>query len=60
MKMRLADLIAALAEVKIQLADVQQELLDRDERIRSLSAALEVKKDLVFERPAYYRGSGAE
>ena len=55
LKMKLADLIEALANAKIEAADIQQEILDRDKMIRELEAAAAVKVELRWEQPCYFR-----
>ena len=57
LKMRLADLIEALANAKIEAADIQQEILDRDKRIRELEAAAAIQAELRWEQPCYFRKS---
>lgn len=53
-KLKLAELISSLADAKIEVADVQHALLDKDEEIRKLAAALEVKESLVYQKPSYW------
>ena len=55
LKMKLADLIEALANAKIEAADIQQEILDRDKRIRELEAAAAILAELRWEQPCYFR-----
>jgi hypothetical protein len=55
LKMKLADLIEALANAKIEAADIQQEILDRDKMVRELEAAAAVKVELRWEQPCYLR-----
>jgi ribosomal protein L37AE/L43A len=50
----IADLISALADAKIQVADVQSEILVRDSEIRALKEQLELQQNLVWEKPYYW------
>ena len=54
LKLKLAELVGALADAKLEAADVQQEILNRDERIRELLAAAKLKADLKWVQPCYY------
>jgi hypothetical protein len=53
-KLKLAELISALADAKIEAAEVQQAILDRDEQIRDLKAAAKLRSDLVWRQPCYF------
>jgi hypothetical protein len=53
-KLRLAELIAALADARIEAADVQQAILARDEEIRQLKAAAKLRGDLLWRQPCYF------
>jgi uncharacterized protein YfcZ (UPF0381/DUF406 family) len=55
LKMKLAELIEALANAKIEAADIQQEILDRDQQIRELQAAAAIEVELRWEQPCYFR-----
>ncbi|WP_227816796.1 hypothetical protein [Nitrogeniibacter aestuarii] len=52
-KLKLAELISALADAKIEAAEVQQAILDRDELIRLLKAEAKLQADLVWKQPRY-------
>ena len=54
LKLKLAELVGALADAKLEAADVQQEILNRDEQIRELLAAAKLKADLKWVQPCYY------
>jgi hypothetical protein len=54
LKLKLAELMAALADAKIDAANVQQQIFDRDEQIKNLEAAAKVKADLRWQQPCYY------
>jgi hypothetical protein len=54
LKLKLAELVEALAGAKLEAANVQQELLDRDERIRELLAAAKVRAQIKWAQPCYY------
>ena len=53
-KLKLAELISALADAKIEAAEVQQAILERDELIRDLKAAAKLRTDLVWRQPCYF------
>lgn len=53
-KMKLADLISALADVKVESANLQQELLNKDRHIKELEDKLNQKQNLVFENSVYW------
>ena len=53
-KLKFADLISSLAEVKMQLAEVQQTIFDRNQEILRLTAELNLQKDTVYEAPYYW------
>lgn len=53
-KLKLAELISALAEAKIETAAVQQTILDRDQRIRELEAERATAEKLQYKDPAYW------
>lgn len=54
MKLKLADLISALADVKIEAATVQTQLLEAQEQIRKLEAAARRRAALVWRQPCYW------
>lgn len=54
MKLKLADLISALADVKIEAATVQTQLLEAQEQIRNLEAAAKQRAVLVWRQPCYW------
>jgi hypothetical protein len=53
-KLKLADLISALADAKIVVSEVQQALLDKDVEIRALQEQLKLKAQLKWEKPYYW------
>jgi hypothetical protein len=53
-KLKLAELIGALADVKMQFADVRELLIEKDDEIRKLKDDLKVRENLVFEMPYYW------
>ena len=53
-KLKLAELIEALADVKIETAEIKSMLLEKDERIQSLENQLKLNNDLVYEAPFYW------
>lgn len=53
-KLKLAELIEALAEAKMQAADVQEIIREKDKEIDTLRKAFELKSTLVKYGNAYY------
>ena len=53
-KLKLAELVSALADAKLDAAEIQQAILDRDEEIRRLRAAARLTAELVWRQPCYY------
>jgi len=53
-KLKLADLISALADVKIEAAELQRLIFDKDEKIKKLEETLNIKKCLRYEAPFYW------
>ena len=54
LKLKLAELVEALASAKMGAADVQQELFDSEETIRQLRAAAKLRSELKWVQPCYY------
>ena len=52
-KLKLAELVSALADAKIEAAEVQQAILERDEMIRTLKAEANLRVDLIWKQPRY-------
>lgn len=53
-KDKLADLISALADAKVELANVQEMLLHNDKEIRELNERLELRNKMKYRKPIYY------
>jgi ribosomal protein L37AE/L43A len=53
-KLKLADLISALADAKIEAAELQRLIFDKDEKIKELEEALKIKQNLRYEDPYYW------
>ncbi len=53
-KLKLADLVSALADARLEAAEIQQLILDRDETIRRLESAAQLKAQLLWRQPCYY------
>lgn len=53
-KLKLAELVSALADAKLEAAEIQQLILDRDETIRQLTAAAKLKAEITWRQPCYY------
>jgi hypothetical protein len=53
-KLKLAELISALADAKIQVSEIQDEILQRESTIRSLHEQLATREKLAWEPPYYW------
>lgn len=53
-KLKLADLISALADVKMEAATIQTQLLDAQDQIRKLEADAKQRAALVWRQPCYW------
>lgn len=54
MRLKLADVVSALADAKMEIVDVQETLAQKDQRISELEEAFRSKDDLVKQYDAYY------
>lgn len=57
-KLKLAELVGALADAKLELAEVQSLLLDKDEKINELAETLHTKRNVSWEPPWYWSVDG--
>ena len=53
-KLKIAELLYALADANIKLAEIQQSMLEKDNIIQELRDKLELKEKLSWERPCYW------
>jgi ribosomal protein L37AE/L43A len=53
-KLKLAELIDALADIKIETAEIKSLIIEKDEKIQSLETQLKLKNDLIYEAPYYW------
>jgi hypothetical protein len=53
-KLKLAELISALADAKIEVTEVQQALHDKDSEIRKLQEQFKLKQKLQWQQPYYW------
>lgn len=54
MRLKLADVVSALADAKMEIVDVQETLAQKDQRISELEEAFQSKDALVKHYDAYY------
>lgn len=59
LKLKLAELVGALAQAKIELAEVQEDLSAKDKRIAEIEEAFQSKDTMVRYRDAYYLTDGS-
>jgi hypothetical protein len=53
-KLKLAELISALADAKIEIAEIQELILEKDEELKSLQNQLDVSKNIIWQEPYYF------
>jgi hypothetical protein len=53
-KLKMAELISALANAKVQAAEIQDLLQEKDERIKNLEKTLKTKSQLIHHDGIYY------
>ena len=58
MKLKLAELMNALADAKIEIANVQDVLSEKERRIGELEETLNLRKKLTWESPYYWLCDG--
>ena len=54
LKLKVADLMLALAGVRTDMAGIQDELRDKDARIAELQAQADLKGRLTYRKPSYW------
>lgn len=54
MKLKLAELISALADAKIEMAEIQSLLMEKDDRIKTLQEEKKTRSNLTYEAPYYW------
>lgn len=52
-KLQRAELYSQLADVKVEMADLQQSLISKDDEIRTLKEKLKVRGKMVYTDPYY-------
>ncbi len=55
---KLAELVGALAEAKLELASIQEVLASKEKQINKLKSEMDVKSNLQWERPYYFLKDG--
>ena len=53
-KLKLAELISALADAKIEVSEIQQVLLEKDSEIRGLNDKIKLQALVQWEKPYYW------
>ena len=59
-KLKLAELVQALADAKLEIAEVHNLLLEKDKMIKILEETLHTKKNVVWESPWYWHVDGGK
>jgi hypothetical protein len=57
-KLKIADLIGNLADARIEMASIQELLLEKDTLIKELNDKLNLKNKMVWESPYYFIENG--
>ncbi|MEE9354097.1 MAG: hypothetical protein V3U75_00765 [Methylococcaceae bacterium] len=57
-KLKFAELVGALADAKLEIAEIQTHLINKDEEIRKLKSKLELEDNLVYENRCYWKIKG--
>lgn len=57
-KLKIAELVSALADAKMEIADIQSLILEKDAQIVELQRALDEKVTLTFDGKIYWSGEG--
>ena len=58
--LQLAELISSLADAKVEISNIQQQLLEKDQLIRDLNEQITVKEKLQYEPPYYWLIEGGK
>jgi ribosomal protein L37AE/L43A len=58
-KLKLAELMSALADAKLEVVEIQQLVSEKDARIRSLEEQVALKERLQWESPYYWLVNGS-
>ncbi|MCW5203214.1 hypothetical protein VU12_09780, partial [Desulfobulbus sp. US4] len=53
-KLKLADLISALADAKIEIANIKEGVTEKDDEIKRLKGIIETSDKLVWKEPYYF------
>ncbi|WPD24559.1 MAG: hypothetical protein SD837_08330 [Candidatus Electrothrix scaldis] len=53
-KLKLADLISALADAKVEIANIKEAVTEKDEEITRLKGVIETSDKLVWRAPYYF------
>lgn len=56
-KLKLAELIGALADAKLEVAEIQELLLEKDKRIKELEDFQEIRNKMIWRDSVYYQKS---
>jgi len=54
-KLQLAELIGSLADAKMQIAEIQEVLIESDKERKELINKLNLKENLIYEKPYYFK-----
>lgn len=58
-KLKLAELIDKLVDAKLQIASIQESIMEKEERIRELEKQAEIRGKIIYEAPYYWLDNGS-
>ncbi|WP_089724428.1 hypothetical protein [Candidatus Thiosymbion oneisti] len=59
-KLKLAELVSALADANLQISEVKELLIEKDQKIKELEQCQEIKGKLEYEKPYYWLVDGKQ
>ncbi|HAS8420793.1 TPA: hypothetical protein RQK84_004265 [Vibrio vulnificus] len=59
-KLKLADLVSSLADAKMEMANIQELILEKDRLISELKNQLEKREQMIWDAPYYWQDKGNE
>ncbi|WPZ02535.1 hypothetical protein [Idiomarina sp. OXR-189] len=53
-RLQIAELVSSLADAKLEVASIQNDLISKDQELADLKKALELKESVFWEAPSYW------
>ena len=57
-KLQLVELIGSLADAKMQIAEIQEALIDSEKEKKELIDKIKLRDNMVYEKPYYWKNNG--